>query len=160
MTVPAVFYPIYECSYFRNESRQAMSMSAFQRLPCWLVYSVRRSLNYDSLCLPRRTATVRQGSRASLSTRSTYSSFNAPVGGLGCNFRVSTVFTALLVLGTGATAFGLCVVFLYCLLDCLSESCYHLIAVINSTRPSHYGRRNYAVICVLASKPEIRVISV
>lgn len=84
-----------------------MSMSAFQRLPCWLVYSVRRSLNYDSLCLPRRTATVRQGSRASLSTRSTYSSFNAPVGGLGCNFRVSTVFTALLVLGTGATALGL-----------------------------------------------------
>jgi len=97
-------------------------MSAFQRLPYWVVHSVRRSLYYDAFCLPRRTAAFRQDSRAFLSTRSTLPSFNAPVGGLGGNFRVSTVFTALLVLGTGATALGLCVVFLHvCWIVCLND---------------------------------------
>ncbi|KAL4071463.1 hypothetical protein V8B97DRAFT_476544 [Scleroderma yunnanense] len=76
-------------------------MSTLQRLPHRLVH---RSLYHDAFSLSRRL-TVRQASRALLSTRST--SFNEPVRRLGGNFRVSTVFTALLVLGTGATALGL-----------------------------------------------------
>lgn len=82
-------------------------MSAFRRLlPTTL--NRRGPLNHsDSLSLACRGAILRQGdSRARFRFHST-STVDTPVKGLGGNFRVSTVFTALLVFGAGATALGL-----------------------------------------------------
>ena len=133
------------------------NMSSQRLLALGLVHSARLSLNHTTSRLFRKTTTFRQGSRTFSGTRSTASFFNTPVRGLGGNFRVSTVFTALLVLGTGTTAFGLYVVF--CRFSRLSVR-VHFITVISSIHLSHYGRRNYAVTCVPVSKPKIKVISV
>lgn len=78
-------------------------MSVFRRLPPTTLHR-RGSLNHnDNLSL---AYVLRQVSRTRFRPHST-STLDEPVKGLGGNFRVSTVFTALLIFGTGATALGL-----------------------------------------------------
>ncbi|KAI6124575.1 hypothetical protein EDD16DRAFT_556538 [Pisolithus croceorrhizus] len=82
-------------------------MSTLRRLPSTTLYRRGPLSRSDGLSLTYRGASLRQGnSRARFRLHST-STFDAPVKGLGGNFRVSTVFTALLVFGAGATALGL-----------------------------------------------------
>ncbi|KAI6043952.1 hypothetical protein EDC04DRAFT_2646388 [Pisolithus marmoratus] len=77
-------------------------MSFFRRPPPTTLYRRGFSKHTDS---PSLAYAFCQG-RTRLRAHST-STFDAPVKGLGGNFRVSTVFTALLVFGAGATALGL-----------------------------------------------------
>lgn len=92
----------------------------------------------------------RQNSRVSSFSSS---SFRESLGG---NFRVSTVFTALLVLGSGATAFGLYVTSLVVHSSELAKYST-LVTDISSIRRSCNGRPNCATTSVLESKPKIKV---